>query len=176
VRPSPRIIIDAMSDLPQRRSPTSPRGFESEPSDEWREDYGRGGPVRSNEPERDWFFESNAAPARNDDREVAARAAKALRDKEPTSIKQPPSHRGRGPKGYRPRDERLYEVICERLTEHRAIDASELSVAVDQGIVTVSGTVPNRAMKRAVEEVIAEVLGVVHIQNDVKAGGSSAER
>jgi len=34
---------------------------EIEPTDEFQPAYGRGGPIRSDEPERDWFFEDSAA-------------------------------------------------------------------------------------------------------------------
>jgi hypothetical protein len=36
---------------------------EIEPTDEFQPAYGRGGPVRSDEPERDFFFEDGAAAA-----------------------------------------------------------------------------------------------------------------
>jgi hypothetical protein len=157
--------------------PYPPRGFEIEPSDEWREDYGRGGPVRSDEPERDWFFERNAAPSREtrSDAPSASKAAALRHDADrgfvstsaPTLVK-PVSYRGLGPKGYTPRDERLYEIICERLTEHPAVDARQVSIAVDQGVVTVSGSVPTRTMKHLLEDAIAGVYGVVEIRNEVK--------
>lgn len=155
--------------------PYPPRGFEIEPSDEWREDYGRGGPVRSDEPERDWFFERNAAPSREtrSDAPSASKAATLRRDADfvstsaPALIK-PVSYRGLGPKEYTPRDERLYEIICERLTDHSAVDARQVSIAVDRGVVTVSGSVPTRTMKHLLEDAIAAVYGVVEIRNEVK--------
>src|SRR5215471_11804457 len=39
-------------------------------------------------------------------------------------------HTGRGPKGYQRSDERIREDICERLTQHSAIDAGEIEVEV----------------------------------------------
>lgn len=39
-------------------------------------------------------------------------------------------HAGRGPKGYQRSDERIREDVCDRLTEHPAIDASEIEVEV----------------------------------------------
>jgi hypothetical protein len=157
--------------------PYPPRGFEIEPSDEWREDYGRGGPVRSDEPERDWFFERNAAPPREtrSDAPSASKAGALRRDADrglvstaAPALLKPVSYRGLGPKDYTPRDERLYEIICERLTEHRAVDARQVSIAVDQGVVTASGSVPTRAMKHLLEDAIADVYGVGHIKNEVK--------
>src|SRR5437867_195160 len=43
--------------------------------------------------------------------------------------------RGVGPKGYLRSDERLTEVICERLTDDARIDASDITVAVRDGKV-----------------------------------------
>ena len=51
--------------VPDDRKPaaqTTP--VESETTDEFQPAYGRGGAVRSDEPERDWFFEEGAAAAR----------------------------------------------------------------------------------------------------------------
>lgn len=159
--------------IPSR--PHAYRGFESEPSDEWREDYGRGGPVRSDEPERDWFFEHSAAPppaaesAVSSRRDTAPRAAATgRRSSERVALRKPISYRGRGPKGYRPSDERIQEIVCERLTEHPRVDASDLAVAVDQGVVTISGNLSDLEMKPALDEMLSSIHGVVRVQNDVR--------
>lgn len=67
-----------------------------------------------------------------------------------------PSFRGRGPRGYVRSDERLKELICERLTEDPLVDASDISVEVSNGEVTLTGTVENRMMKWRAED-LAEV-------------------
>src|SRR6186997_2113807 len=38
--------------------------------------------------------------------------------------KQHGPHKGKGPKAYRPSDERINDEVCRRLTEHPLIDAS----------------------------------------------------
>jgi osmotically-inducible protein OsmY len=86
------------------------------------------------------------------------------------------SHRGRGPKGYRPSDERLTEIICERLTEDRFIDASEVTVRVDQGEVILEGRVAVRQQKFAIEDAIADVAGVTDIHNRLTVGSDDLER
>jgi osmotically-inducible protein OsmY len=78
------------------------------------------------------------------------------------------SQRGRGPKGYRRSDERLKEIICERLTEDPFIDASDVSVDVSNGEVTVQGAVQVRAQKHAIEDLIADVSGVTEIHNRIR--------
>ena len=81
------------------------------------------------------------------------------------------SHRGRGPKGYRPTDERLREMICERLSDDPFIDASEVTVGVDNGEVTVQGAVQARRQKYAIEDLIADIPGVVELHNYIRVAG-----
>jgi osmotically-inducible protein OsmY len=77
------------------------------------------------------------------------------------------SHRGRGPKGYRPSDERLTEIICGRLTDDRFVDARNVSVKVENGEVTLSGSVEERRQKYAAEDIVADVFGVIEVHNDL---------
>jgi hypothetical protein len=74
-------------------------------------------------------------------------------------------HRGRGPKSYRRSDERLKEDICERLTDDPHIDASGIEVEVDDGAVTLSGSIGNRWMKYHAEEIVDRCRGVHEIHN-----------
>lgn len=75
------------------------------------------------------------------------------------------SHRGRGPKGYVRSDERLTELICERLTDDARIDASDITVEVKQGDVTLSGTVPDKLTRWRAEELVESVGGVGSVSN-----------
>jgi osmotically-inducible protein OsmY len=86
------------------------------------------------------------------------------------------SHRGRGPKGYRPSDERLREIICERLTDDPFIDASDVTVDVAGGEVTLQGTVQVRQQKYAIEDLVADVSGVVELHNRISVGNEEVER
>lgn len=81
---------------------------------------------------------------------------------------------GRGPKGYRRSDERIQEEVCERLTRHPGIDASDVEVRVQGGEVTLSGTVDSRRTKRMVEDVVDQCGGVVDVVNQLRIGGSHA--
>lgn len=76
-------------------------------------------------------------------------------------------HRGKGPKGYQRSDERIKEMICERLREDPDIDASEVTLTVQGGKVTLEGTVDHRDTKNAIEDV-AEQLGVSEVQNNLR--------
>jgi hypothetical protein len=81
----------------------------------------------------------------------------------------PGPHVGRGPNGYRRSDERILEDVCERLMQHGWIDARHVDVIVSKGEVTLRGTVENKEMKRAAEDVADSVFGVVDVRNELKA-------
>jgi hypothetical protein len=77
---------------------------------------------------------------------------------------------GRGPRGYRRSDERIREDVCERLTQHGQLDASDIEVQVRGGEVTLTGTVTNRQARRVAEDVADTVSGVrdVHVELRVR--------
>ena len=77
-------------------------------------------------------------------------------------------HTGRGPKGYQRGDDRIKEDICERLTQHPEIDASEIEIQVKNGDVTLTGTVERRDEKRMAEDVADSVSGVKDVHNQLR--------
>lgn len=77
------------------------------------------------------------------------------------------SHRGKGPKGYRPTDARLAEVICDRLTDNPFVDARNINIDVQDGEVTMTGSVEERRQKYAAEDVVADVFGVAEVHNSL---------
>ena len=85
------------------------------------------------------------------------------------------SHSGKGPKNYRRSDERIHEDVSEALTQDHDIDASEIEVSVAEGIVTLSGTVTERRMKRAAEDCAEKVTGVKDIKNNITIASVSGE-
>jgi hypothetical protein len=82
------------------------------------------------------------------------------------------SFRGRGPKGYERSDDRVKEQVCERLSDHDDIDASEITVTVSSGVVTLSGTVGDRREKYHVEETVSRVSGVKDVDNQLRVQSS----
>lgn len=74
---------------------------------------------------------------------------------------------GKGPKGYRRSDERIKDDVCEALTRHPGIDASEIEVEVKTGVVTLKGYVPDRWMKRSAEWLIDRIYGVEDVENGI---------
>jgi hypothetical protein len=75
---------------------------------------------------------------------------------------------GKGPRGYRRPDDRIREEISDALTRHPNIDASNIDVKVDNGDVTLSGTVEGRIQKRWAEAVAEWIEGVKDVHNVIK--------
>jgi hypothetical protein len=82
----------------------------------------------------------------------------------------------RGPKGYQRSDERLKDDICERLMNADYIDASDVSVEVKDGKVTLEGTVLQRRMKHAIEDIVDDCIGVKDIDNKVRVSQGEERR
>jgi len=82
------------------------------------------------------------------------------------------SYRGIGPKGFQRSDERIREMVSETLEDHEAIDATDIEVSVSSGEVTLTGTVPNRHMKRLAEDTIEFLPGVRDVTNSLKVNRS----
>jgi hypothetical protein len=87
-------------------------------------------------------------------------------DEAPIAPRQ--SFRGRGPKGYQRSDERIREDVCERLERDHAVDATDIEVAVENGVVTLTGFVDDRRTKRYTEDLVEDVGGVRDVQNQLR--------
>jgi hypothetical protein len=74
----------------------------------------------------------------------------------------------RGPKGYTRSDERIQDDISERLWRAEYIDSSEVTVAVENGVVKLTGTVPERWMRHAIEDVVDSCMGVQDLENNIR--------
>ena len=88
----------------------------------------------------------------------------------------PGPYSGRGPRGYRRSDERIHEEVAERLAQHGQIDASDIDVSVDNGEVTLEGTVDSRWVKRLAEDVADSVTGVTDVHNRLRVSESGESR
>ena len=85
------------------------------------------------------------------------------------SINTPqPNHRGRGPRGYQRADQRIQEDICERLTDDDRIDASDIDVKVENGEVTLSGTLRSRNAKRWAIQIAEQTSGVKDVHTSIR--------
>lgn len=82
----------------------------------------------------------------------------------------PPSrggHAGRGPKAVR-QDSSIADEVYFRLTEDDDVDGSEILVNVENGVVTLTGEVPERRMKHRAEDLVAEIRGVRELHNRIR--------
>ncbi|HET9953161.1 MAG TPA: BON domain-containing protein [Polyangiaceae bacterium] len=86
-----------------------------------------------------------------------------------TSNQRSESFYGRGPKGYTRSDERIREDICDRLSDDDELDASDISVSVKNGEVTLEGEVADRASKHRAEDIADAVSGVTDVHNRIRA-------
>ena len=75
------------------------------------------------------------------------------------------SNKGKGPRSYQRSDNRILEQINERLCDNPYLDASDMEVAVENGVVFLTGTVSTRDEKRLAEEIAEEVTGVEDVEN-----------
>lgn len=80
---------------------------------------------------------------------------------------------GRGPRNYQRSDERVREDVNERLTADPRVDASEIDVRVQNGEVTLSGTVDDRRTRRLAEEIIEDMPGVRDVHNELRVNKGS---
>jgi osmotically-inducible protein OsmY len=74
----------------------------------------------------------------------------------------------RGPKNYHRSDDRISEEIAGRLARAIRIHSSEIELTVRNGRVRLEGSVPERWMKHAIENVTATVWGVEEIENYIR--------
>jgi len=81
---------------------------------------------------------------------------------------RPRGARGLGPQGYKRSDERINEDAHERLTDDTWLDASNISISVSGGEVTLSGTVETREAKHRAERLVEDISGVNHVQNNLR--------
>jgi hypothetical protein len=76
-------------------------------------------------------------------------------------------------RGYQRSDERIREDVCERLCEHPSIDTAQMDVRVENGEVTLEGTVDDRWEKRLAEDVAEAVPGVRDVHNRLRTSTST---
>ena len=78
------------------------------------------------------------------------------------------SHAGRGPSGYTRSTDRITEDVNEALLDDHDVDATHIQVSVEDGEVTLEGTVTSRDQKRRAEDVAEHCRGVRDIHNRLR--------
>lgn len=77
-------------------------------------------------------------------------------------------HRGKGPAGYTRSKERILEDANERLMRDSLVDASNIAVTCKDNEITLEGTVDSRSAKRRAEDIVEDISGVKHVQNNLR--------
>ena len=75
---------------------------------------------------------------------------------------------GRGPKGYKRSDQQIIEEACQRLERDGEIDASEIEVSAEDGVIRLRGTVHDRKAKRRAEECVESIYGARDVMNELR--------
>jgi hypothetical protein len=83
--------------------------------------------------------------------------------------------RGHGPKGYQRSDERIREDVCDRLSDNPQLDASGIEVEVNEGEVTLRGTVQERSDKHLAESLVESLPGVKDVTNQIRVESSTGD-
>ncbi len=86
----------------------------------------------------------------------------------PSDWSQYGPYTGFGPRNYHRSDERIREDLNDRLWINGQLDASGIDVAVDDGLVTLNGTVDSRWAKRTADDIAWSVPGVEDVINNLK--------
>ncbi len=77
-------------------------------------------------------------------------------------------HWGKGPKGYRRSDERIKDDVCDSIAQQGWIDATDVEVRVENGVVVLTGTVASRDDKRRLEQMADRIHGVEDVRNEIR--------
>ncbi len=80
----------------------------------------------------------------------------------------PGPYTGMGPSADIGQDDWIYHQVNERLMAHGKLDASDIEVSVNEGVVTLTGSVDSRKAKRMAEDTVDSVLGVVDVSNELR--------
>lgn len=83
------------------------------------------------------------------------------------------SFRGRGPKNYTRSDDRIREDLNEQLMDADDVDASDVSIEVKDGVVTLSGNVEQRWIKHRIEDMADDCSGVKDVRNEIRVQSRS---
>jgi hypothetical protein len=86
------------------------------------------------------------------------------------------SYRGIGPQGYSRSDQRIQEDVNDTFTDDHDLDAANITVKVQGGEVTLTGTVGDRHMKYRAEEIAERVTGVKEVDNQIRVQKQQEQR
>ncbi|MCO4891507.1 BON domain-containing protein [Cupriavidus sp. WGtm5] len=140
-----------------RRGPASEPWDEARYEDEWsrrRVPYGE----ERWEGRRDWYGGPAGAP-------YGSAGGYGAHDWDAPAYRD---YRRGGPKNYRRGDDRVHDEVCDRLAHAHELDVSEVTVRVQDGLVTLEGHVGDRRSKYDIEAIAERVFGVQDVINHIR--------
>ena len=78
------------------------------------------------------------------------------------------NHHGKGPRNYHRSDERILEDIYNRISADWKVDARDVDIRVEAGVVHLSGQVRDRSFRHRIEDITEAVRGVKSIENKIR--------
>jgi len=97
------------------------------------------------------------------------------RDRDVRDVRHEPDLHDRRTRRRGGSDRVLWAVIVERLEDERRLDLRDVDVVVENGEVTLNGTVRHKDDKRRIED-IADIEGVRHVQNNLRVRDRGSHR
>ncbi|MCY1215717.1 BON domain protein [compost metagenome] len=79
-----------------------------------------------------------------------------------------------GPRNYQRSDARILDDLCEQLARSARLAVEDVEVRVEQGVVTLEGSVPRRQQKYRIEDIADEVYGVKDVVNHLRVARGDA--
>lgn len=83
------------------------------------------------------------------------------------------SYYGRGPKNWKLSDEKIKEKVSEILLHSHDVDPSEMEIEVDQGVVTLKGSIASVGMRRVAEDLVLSIPFVEDVFTQLKIKNTS---
>ena len=87
-----------------------------------------------------------------------------------------PGFAGRGPKGDQRADDPIAERVSDRLKDDADVDATDITVDVKNGDVTLTGTVATRLEQRSAEDTVERTPGVREVEDHLRVQPQDAAR
>lgn len=76
-------------------------------------------------------------------------------------------YRGKGPKGYKRSDDKIKSDLEDELYNDSYIDASDMEITVNNAVVTLTGSVDSKWIKRRAEDIAETITGVEEVKDNL---------
>ena len=176
--PSPRQSAHNVEGYPREGGFTHELGFGHVPGQRWGGGYGGDAIQRlpDGPPSGRGFTGSDFGPPRDPRRDPPGHGMHGTDMGMGERVEERGTHFGKGPKGYQRSDARIHDDVCEAIANQGHIDATNVEVRVEDGVLTLTGTVHERRDKRGLEQIVEHTRGVHDVHNEIRLARSGAGR